>query len=182
MPIESAKKAWNNRMKATLSYPSVKDGNPGSTQVVLAVVEAVEINGIGYNHDVRGGLSVWNQIMVTRRNEGQSGRLLVAQTEPAYAMLLWLAQHDAFFDIYLDELPQQQNAGAGQLIYGQRALFGCKPDPMDERWDGDLPMLTVPFTWLNYGYVTSSGYEIIGDGRITPAGEVPAEAKETTPT
>jgi len=178
MPMETAKKAWNDRMKCTISYPSVRDGGSGATQVILAIADAVEISGIGYNHTLRGGLSVWNQVMVTTRNEGQSGRIAISQAEPAYAMIMWLAMHDQFFDIYLDEIPSEQNAGQGQLVYGQRALFGCKANPMDERWDGDLPMLAVPFSWLNYGYVTATGYELIGDGKFTPPGTVPTEATE----
>jgi len=180
MPLETAKKAWNDRMKVTIAYKSVEDGGAGADgSTVIAITDAVEINGIAYNHDLRGGLSVWNQVMVTRRNESQTGRLMVAQTEPAYAMLMWLAQHDQFFDIYLDEIPGDQNAGQGQLVYGQRALFGCKVNPMDERWDGDLPMLAVPFAWKKYGYVTSTGYEIIGDGKFNNPGTVPAEAKDS---
>jgi len=181
MPIETAKKAWNDRMKATLSYPSVKDTSPATAvQVVTAVVDGVEVSGIGYNHELRGGITVWNQVMVTRRNEGQSGRLMIAQTEPGYAFLMFMALHDQFFDVYLDEVPTEQNAGQGQLIYGQRALFGCKCDPMDERWDGDLPMLSVPFTWMNYGYATADGYKMIGDGKIiAPPATLPAEAQDT---
>lgn len=168
-------------MKITISYKSVKDGGSGSEgSTIVAVCDGLEINGIGYNHDLRGGLSVWNQVMVTKRNESQSGRLMVAQTEQAFAMLNWLAQFDEFFDIYLDEIPGDQNAGQGQLIYGQRALFGCKIDPMDERWDNDLPMRTFPFTWMNYGYVTGTGYMVIGDGKFVSPPSVPSEAKEST--
>lgn len=177
MPLESATKTWNDKIKATIRYPSEHD-TPGAAQsyAVMAVVDSVEISGIGYNHALRSGMYSWNQIMVTMKNESQGGRLLVAQTEPALAMLFWLMEHDLEFDVILEELPSDQNPGAGQWQNPQRALFGCKVDPMDERYDGDLPFMTVPFTYSRYGYVSAGDgtFKMIGDGSLrAPTGTPP---------
>ncbi|PNX48632.1 MAG: hypothetical protein BV459_01940 [Thermoplasmata archaeon M11B2D] len=149
MPIESAKKAWNTKIKATLKYPSVI-GTGTTANYIMSVIEAIEINGVGHPHELRHGTASHAQIMVTRKNDGQTGRIIVAETEPSAAMLLWLARNDVFFDIVLAELPTDQNEGFGQWILEQAQLVGCKVDPMDFRYDGDLPYITSPFTWMRY--------------------------------
>jgi len=149
MPIESGKKAWNDKLKATLKYPS-NIGTGTATNFIMAVIEAIEISGVGHPHELRHGISSHAQIMVTRKNDGQTGRMIVAETEPAAAMLLWLARNDAFFDVILEEIPSEQNEGYGQWILEKSELVGCKVDPMDFRYDGDLPYVTAPFTWMRY--------------------------------
>lgn len=149
MPVESGKKAWNDKIKATLKYPS-QIGAGTARNYIMSVVDAVEINSVGHPHELRHGIASHAQIMVTRKNDGQTGRIIVAETEPAAAMLLWLARNDTFFDLVLAELPSDQNEGFGQWILEQAQLIGCKVDPMDFRYDGDLPYLTAPFTWMRY--------------------------------
>lgn len=179
---QSAQKTWNDQLKCTIRWPSVHIGGIPTAYGVMAVIESVEASGIGYNHALRSGMYSWNQIMVTLKNEGQTGRLLVAQTEPAVAMLFWLMKNEQMFDVILDEIAETDgNPGNNQWQNNSRILLGCKVDPMDERYDGDLPFITVPFTWSRYVYTSVEGSQTIGDGSFinVPAGTVPDGSTST---
>lgn len=172
MPIESAKKAWNDSIGATIAYPSILESNPGTTKFLMATIDAVEVNGVGHPHELRHGMASHSQVMVTRRNDGQGGRMIVAETEPALAMLLFLARTDQFFDVILEEIEDAQNAGRGQWELAQATLMGCKINPMDFRYDGDLPFVTAPFTWMRY--VDKDGNQM-GDGLFSITGVTPPQ-------
>lgn len=157
----------NVKLEYNIVYPSIMSGQAGDPARVY-MIQAFDINLLGYPHKLRNGLSNWAQGLKTLPPEDQNGRMLIMETSDAAALWIFLITEDVYFDLVAKELPQEQNRGAGQWKYVQIDLIGCKTNPASiSHKVGDEMITVAPFSFTRAEFNINT-IKAIGPGIFGP--------------
>lgn len=174
---EPGKINWGSHLKFIILYPSTYDLVTGSTQgdYIAGVLDNVEVEGIGYEHEDINGYTNWSLGKNTLPSKNKNGTILIAETDWVYTLLRWLAASDSRFDIRMCELDADQNPKFGQWVPGQESYLGCFVNPISKKYsqDGKMPKAKVPFTYTIFEYQKDGVVVSIGQGIFGKAGLVP---------
>jgi len=172
---------WHSRLKFSVIYPSELDAgqqaDDGPSEFILAVINELSGEGIGYLHEDINGMTNWGLGKKTKPPPSKTGLIVASETEWVYKLLRWLAASNERFDIKVIELENEQNPYFGQWAGGQESYIGCYVDPISKSAEiGEMPYASIPFSWTIFKFSDVSGGQVvrIGEGLFSAAGLPPS--------